>query len=169
VGEFSDYEKEVTVLPSGKDMPETRLSSGENQQAAGSRVLPIQDRSVSRVDKEQTVGQVLVISAQLPDKRAAFKNCPQWKRKQKILWVAVKKQTGRGKGRFKTRDLFADSRCSQAILEFLSNTDVGRRAGSGRAEEDAESDASRGEIWERGERQRGKERRQEILSRTGTW
>jgi hypothetical protein len=33
-----------------------------------------------------------------------------------------------GKDRFKIRDLLADMRCSQAILEFLATTDVGRRA-----------------------------------------
>jgi hypothetical protein len=58
-----------------------------------------------------------------------FKHCPQGKRQHKILWVAVRKETGKGKDRFKIRDLFADSRCGQAILEFLSTTDVGRRAG----------------------------------------
>jgi hypothetical protein len=78
-----------------------------------------------------------------------FKNCPQWKRQQKVLWAAVRKETGRGKDRFTIRDLFADSRCSQAILEFLSTTDVGRRAGPDRVEEGAQSEISEGEIRER--------------------
>jgi hypothetical protein len=47
-----------------------------------------------------------------------FKNCPQWKHQQKILWAAGRKETGRGKDRFKIRDLFADERCSQVILDF---------------------------------------------------
>ena len=50
------------------------------------------------------------------------------------------KQTGRGKNRFKIRDLFADERCSQAILGFLSATDVGRTAGSERAGDDVMSE-----------------------------
>jgi len=43
-----------------------------------------------------------------------FKNCPQRKRRQKILWAAVRKETGMGKDRFKIQNLFADLRCTQA-------------------------------------------------------
>jgi len=39
----------------------------------------------------------------------------------------VKKETGRWKDRWKVRDLLADGRCSRAVLDFLSSTDVGRR------------------------------------------
>jgi len=48
-----------------------------------------------------------------------FKYCPHWKGQQKILWVEVRRDTRRGKERFKIRDLFADERCSQSILDFL--------------------------------------------------
>jgi hypothetical protein len=58
-----------------------------------------------------------------------FKNCPRWKPQQKILWAEVRKGTGRGKNRFKIRDLFADEWCTQPILEFLRTTEVGRRIG----------------------------------------
>ena len=61
---------------------------------------------------------------------------------QKILWSEVRKQTGRGKNRFKIRDLFADERCSQAILDFQSATDVRRTAGSESAGDDVISEAS---------------------------
>jgi len=43
-----------------------------------------------------------------------FKNCPQRKRQQKVLWAAVRKETGMGKDRFKIQNLFADLRCTQA-------------------------------------------------------
>jgi len=56
-----------------------------------------------------------------------FKECPEWKPQQKILWAEVKKETGRWKDRWKVRDLMADGRCSRAVLDFLSSTDVGRR------------------------------------------
>jgi len=56
-----------------------------------------------------------------------LKECPEWKPQQKILWVEVKKATERWKDRWKVRDLMADGRCSQAVLDFLSSTDVGRR------------------------------------------
>jgi hypothetical protein len=57
-----------------------------------------------------------------------FKCCPHRKRQQKPLWVAVRRETGRGKDRFKIRDLFADERRSQATLDFLATTDVRRLA-----------------------------------------
>jgi len=53
--------------------------------------------------------------------------------------------TGR-KNRFKIRDLFADERCSQAILNFLSTTDVGRRVGLERVLEDVWSEVSEAEL-----------------------
>jgi len=56
-----------------------------------------------------------------------FKECPNWKPQQKILWAEVKKETGKWKNRWKVRDLLADGRCSRAVLDFLSTTDVGRR------------------------------------------
>jgi len=56
-----------------------------------------------------------------------FKECPECKPQQKILWVEVKKETGRWKDRWKVWDLLADGRCSRAVLDFLSPTDVGRR------------------------------------------
>jgi hypothetical protein len=60
----------------------------------------------------------------------------------------VRRETGRGKDWLKIRDLFADERCSQAILDFLAvTTDVGRLVPKP-AEEDARSEASE---WEGGE------------------
>jgi len=40
----------------------------------------------------------------------------------------VREETGPGKGRFKISELFADERCSKAILDFLATTEVGRTA-----------------------------------------
>ena len=60
-----------------------------------------------------------------------FKNCPQWKSQQKILWTTVLEEARmlsgptRGRGRTKIAELFADERCSQAILDILATTDVG--------------------------------------------
>jgi hypothetical protein len=69
----------------------------------------------------------------------------------------VRKESGRGKERFKVRDLLADPRCSQPVLDFLSTTDVGRRAPP--PAEDAESEVSEWELRERTERE--EERRAE--------
>jgi hypothetical protein len=56
------------------------------------------------------------------------------------------------------RDLPADKRCSRAVLDFLSTTDVGRLVPAP-VEEDTQSEASEWELQERSERE--EERRQE--------
>ena len=76
-----------------------------------------------------------------------FKECPEWKPQQRILWAEVKKETGRGKDRWKVRDLLADGRCARATLDFLSSTDVGRRVPP-TAEDDAVSAVSEMEVRE---------------------
>jgi len=48
------------------------------------------------------------------------------RQQQKVLWKEVWKDIGRGRGQWKTHELFADLRCSQAVLKFLSTTDVGK-------------------------------------------
>jgi len=82
-----------------------------------------------------------------------FEVCPEWKAQQKILWADVLKETGKWKSRWKIRDLLADGRCSQAVLDFLSATDVGRLV---LAEEDvgSGSSGSSGSGKERGGRMR---------------
>jgi hypothetical protein len=52
----------------------------------------------------------------------------RWKPQQKILGAEVRKVSGRGKDRFRVRDLLADARCNQPLLDFLYATEVGRRA-----------------------------------------
>ena len=76
-----------------------------------------------------------------------FKECPEWKPQQKILWAEVRNQTGRWKDRWKVRDLLADGRCSRAVLDFLSSTDIGRRVPA-EAEDDAVSAVSELEVRE---------------------
>jgi hypothetical protein len=76
--------------------------------------------------------------------------CPVWKDQQKILWAEVKKEIGRWKSHWKVRDLLADERCSRAVLDFLSTTDVGRPVPA--PGEDAQSEASEWELRERRER-----------------
>jgi hypothetical protein len=59
---------------------------------------------------------------------------------------------GGRRGEVRIRDLFADERCCQAILDFLATTDVGRLAPKP-AEEDSQSVASEWELRERNERE----------------
>ena len=82
-----------------------------------------------------------------------FKVCPEWKTQQKILWAEVLKETGRWKSRWRARDLLADRRCSRAVPDFLSTTNVGRRVP---VEEDAGSEMSG---WEPRERREQEEER----------
>ena len=76
-----------------------------------------------------------------------------------MLWKEVWKETGRGKRRWKAHQLLADTRCSRAVLDFLSATDVGRMVPPLTEEDDAASEASEWELRER--REREKERRVE--------
>ena len=80
-----------------------------------------------------------------------FKVYPERKARRKILPAEVRKESGRGKGRLTIRDLFADARRSQAELNFLATTDVGRLVP---AEGDAGSEVSEWESRERGEERR---------------
>ena len=81
-----------------------------------------------------------------------------------MMWATVKKETGRWKSRWKIRDLFADPRCSQAILDFLATTQVGRRVPKPEEEEeDAQSEASEWELREREERDKERRERDEAM------
>ena len=81
-----------------------------------------------------------------------MKRCPRWKKEQKVLWKEVWKETGRGRERWKAHELFAEGGCSQAVLDFLSSTDVGKIVPAVEVD-DAESEASEWELRERQERE----------------
>ena len=63
------------------------------------------------------------------------------------------KETGRWKRWWKAHELFANRRCGQAVLDFLSSMDVGKIVPTAEVEDNAESDVSEGELRERGERE----------------
>ena len=85
---------------------------------------------------------VLVVPVPDPDSGAPLQGVPWWKPRQKILCAEVRKKTGRWKDRWKIRDLLADERCSRAVLDFLTSTDVGKWAPA--EEEDTVSEVSGG-------------------------
>jgi hypothetical protein len=74
------------------------------------------------------------------------------KPQQKILWAEVRKEGGRGKDRFTIRDLLADTRCNQPVLDYASTTDVGKWVPPP-AEDDAENEGSESKLRERRERE----------------
>ena len=58
-----------------------------------------------------------------------FKRCGRWKEQQRTLWRDVLEATKEGRKiteRTPMPRVFADWRCSQAILDFLAHTEVGR-------------------------------------------
>jgi ribonuclease HI len=81
-----------------------------------------------------------------------LKRCPKWKKEQKDLWEEVWKKTGRGRERWKVHELFAESECSQSILDFLSSTDVGKIVPAVEVD-DTGSEVSEWELRERKERE----------------
>jgi len=92
-----------------------------------------------------------------------LKVCPEWKTQQKTLWTEVQKETKRRKSGWTVRDLLADERCGQAVLDFLSSTDVGRLVPPLRREVDAGSEVSEWELRQRRERQEEREEEAEAL------
>ena len=95
-----------------------------------------------------------------------FMMCLEWKMHQKVLWAEVQKETGRWKSRWKIRDLLADKRCGQVVLDFLTSTDVGRLVppldGDG-----ARGQASEWELQERREEEEEQEAEAEELGAAG--
>jgi len=77
-----------------------------------------------RTDPPQSAGGVGRYRTQT--REHLFKLCPEWKAQQKILCAEVGKGTGRWKSRWKIQYLLADGRCSQAVLDLLSSTNMGR-------------------------------------------
>jgi hypothetical protein len=96
-----------------------------------------------------------------------FKNCLEWREQQRVLWVEVWEEAGRGRDRFKIRDLLTDMRCSRAVLDFLSTTDVSGWAPNPAADEDAPSEASEWKLRER--RESEEERRGEAEELGAGW
>jgi len=91
-----------------------------------------------------------------------FKECRRWREQQKTLWEEVRKETKKGKSRWKIQDLMADGRCSQAVLCILSTTDVGRLVPP-KDEGDAGSEVSEWELRERQEREEERRAEAEVL------
>ena len=78
----------------------------------------------------------------------------------------MKKETGRGKDWWKIKDLLADERCSRAVLDFHSASDVGRRVPP-LGEGDDGSQASEAELRQLREREQEAEEEMEELGAAG--
>jgi len=99
-----------------------------------------------------------------------FKNCPEWKSQQKALWATVldttRKLPGPTRGRAHTNiaELLADERCSQAVIQFLATTDVGKTAGPPVAEDNEDAASEVSEWGARDLAERAWEREMEAIS-----
>jgi len=81
-----------------------------------------------------------------------FKWCKRWKREQKQLWVdrqegeneyeGVEKVLKKPKISLPMSLVFAEEKCTQALLDFLSITDVGRVSGVVKAAENSDHEKS---------------------------
>jgi hypothetical protein len=59
-----------------------------------------------------------------------FGGCKAWKRELLALRKKIEKLTGKGRGRgrrLKVVSLFQDERFTEAILDFLDETEIGKR------------------------------------------
>jgi hypothetical protein len=65
-----------------------------------------------------------------------FKHCMHWRKPQNALWQAVKEASGRGKSNTSMMDLFGGRRSSEAVIQYLRSTEVGRRFRERGLEED---------------------------------
>ena len=85
-----------------------------------------------------------------------FKNCPNGRANRRPSGRPSSRRPASSPGRDRTNiaELLADEQCSQAVLDFLATTDVGRTAGPPVAneEDDAASEALEWEPRERAER-----------------
>ena len=110
---------------------------------------------------------VLVVRVPLSDKRPPLQGVPGMEVAAKgDVSGGAEKETGRWKSRWKIRDLLADKRCGQAVLDFLTATDVGRLVPP--VEEDgAGSQTSEWELRERREQEEEQEAEAEELGAAG--
>jgi len=96
-----------------------------------------------------------------------LKGCPRWRKQQKVLWKEVWEETGRGRFWWQAHELFAEPRCSEAVLRFLMATDVGKIVLLAEEREDMEgSEVSECELQERQEQEDKRRAEAEVL---GTW
>jgi hypothetical protein len=65
-----------------------------------------------------------------------FKHCTRWHQNQKVLWQAVKSASGRSVTNTSIKDLLWDRPCSEAVVQYLRATEIGRRFRERGPEED---------------------------------
>jgi len=67
--------------------------------------------------------------------------------------MEVRKATGRGKNRFKIRNVSADERCTRATLDYLRTIRAGRREGPRGSRETLQSEGGKGRRKDKGSRE----------------
>jgi hypothetical protein len=82
-------------------------------------------RAILEVDEEPGHSEVRVVPVQGTNAGASVQELSALEAAAENPVGGVRGEAGRGKNRFKNRDLFADERCTRAILDFLRTTEVG--------------------------------------------
>ena len=90
-----------------------------------------------------------------------LKGCPRWRKEQRTLWKEVWKEMGKARQWWKAHKLFADQRCSWAVLDFLASMEVGKTVPA--VEEDTRSEVSEWELQERAEQEEERSAESEAL------
>jgi len=169
MGRAQGFREEIQVQPAPRTTPEAGLWPSKRQQAGLLRASYYQLKA-GHCLTGQYLAWMKKQPLQDPDAGAPLqvlsapempsgKSCGQWKDERQ----------GESKDRYKIRDLFADDRCNQQILDLLSSTDVGRLVPA-LAEEGAQSEASGREPGSRenGNRRGGKRPRNWAPRRRGS-
>jgi len=141
-----------------KRKAETGPHGGQGQQAPRLPVLPAEDgtllhRAIPRVDDPPPRRHLLVVSVQHPDSGAPLQKLPPMEEptEDSLGDRPRDPQAPRPGDRTNIAELLADQWCSQAVLDFLATTDVGRTAGPPVANEEADA-AGEASEWEARER-----------------
>ena len=129
MGRVQGYQEEIQIQPAPGTTSEAGLGPSKRQQALTARFCQLKTGHC-------LTGQYFAWTKKQPTAKCWWrrcgnqtrehlsKYCPCWKYQQKILWDKVRRETGEVRPGHDP-GLFANVRCSQPILDFLSTTDVG--------------------------------------------
>ena len=128
VGWGPDLQGEI----SNAGKPEAERHGCWKHQEARLSVLPAEDRALSvqavpQLDEEPVHPAVLVVPVPESNPGAPLQGVPGVEGPTEGTVGGGADGDREVEDRWKIRDLLADERCSQAILDFLASTDVGRR------------------------------------------
>jgi hypothetical protein len=126
---------------------------GRKREGAGLAVLPAEDgarpdRLVLEMDDQPPSAKCGWCQYKVRTREHLFKRCPRWRPQQKILWPEMRRETDRGKDRFKIRDLLCGRTMQPVDLVLLLHYrrwEAGTESGGGRVVEQVVGAGGRGD------------------------